>query len=56
MISRSGILSVGTVVQVWGAYSLAMNVVVVFIVLGGLFSLGSGVLSQRKAKKGEANA
>ncbi len=46
----------GTVQQYWDAFSLALNVMVVVIVLGGLYSLGTGMLPQRKVKKGEENA
>ena len=40
----------------WDAFVLATNAVVVFIVLGGLFSLAMGSLPQRKPAKGEGKA
>lgn len=39
----------------WGAFSLALNVVVVFIVLGGFVSLVSSSITTRKTQKGEEN-
>ncbi|MCU0484710.1 MAG: hypothetical protein MUC85_01240 [Anaerolineales bacterium] len=37
----------------WDAFSLALNVIVLFIVLGGFISLITGSFTQRKAQKGE---
>jgi hypothetical protein len=46
----------GVALQYWDAFVLATNAVVVFIVLGGLFSLVMGSLPQRKPAKGEEKA
>jgi hypothetical protein len=46
----------GTAHQYWDAFSLAVNAAVIFIALGGLFSLVMGSLPQRKPAKGEEKA
>lgn len=43
----------GRVPLYWGAFSLALNGVVLFIVLGGFVSLVSSSITQRKTQKGE---